>query len=161
MTDAGRTPRRNDLFMPTLLDRLSVHGTGSVTRNAFRKSVLRDLSWLLNCTNLDTQLPLDDFPRVRYSVLNFGIPPLAGYRFSEDELDIRAERIRLAIACFEPRILADSLTVTVVRDKKVDQTSMANFRIQATYWFEPYPIDMVIRARWDMDTGDVEVREEG
>ncbi|MDR1424972.1 MAG: type VI secretion system baseplate subunit TssE [Azoarcus sp.] len=160
MTDPGRETRRSDLFMPALLDRLSQRASATITRSAFRKSVLRDLSWLLNCTNLETQLPLDGFPHAKYSVLNFGIPSLAGYRFSESELSDMAKRIELALAYFEPRILKDSLKVSVANDKSASLYNLARFRIEATYWFEPYPLDMVIRAQWDMDAGNVEIREE-
>jgi type VI secretion system protein ImpF len=151
-----------DLFLPTLLDRLSQHGGGSMTRAAYRKAVLRDLNWLLNCTNLERQLPMHDFPQVRSSVINFGIPPLAGARFVESDLDTVAAGIQRALASFEPRILPDSLRVSVIRDKQDDvyRYNHARFRIEASYWFEPYPIDMVVRAHWDMEAGNVEIREE-
>jgi type VI secretion system protein ImpF len=151
-----------DLFLPTLLDRLSLRGTGSMTRAAYRKAVLRDLNWLLNCTNLERQLPLQNFPQVRDSVINFGIPPLAGARFVESDLDTVAAGIRRALIRFEPRILPDSLKVSVIRDKHPDvyRYNHARFRIELSYWFEPYPIDMVVRAHWDMEAGGVEIREE-
>ena len=151
-----------DLFQPALLDRLSQHGTKGMNRNAFRKTVLRDLNWLLNCTNLEGQLPLHDFPHVRDSVINFGIPPLAGARFSESDLDVVAAGIQRSLAQFEPRIVPESLKVSVVRDKNIDvyKYNHARFRIEASYWFEPYPIDMVVRAHWDMEAGGVELHEE-
>jgi type VI secretion system protein ImpF len=151
------------MFLPTLLDRLSQHGGGrAMNRSAFRKSVLRDLNWLLNCTNLEKQLPIQDFPQVRDSVLNFGIPPLAGARFSESDLNSVAASIERALLNFEPRILPESLKVSVIRDKEPENCryNHARFRIEASYWFEPYPIDMVMRAHWDMETGGVDIREE-
>ncbi|MDR3213571.1 MAG: type VI secretion system baseplate subunit TssE [Azoarcus sp.] len=160
MSSPGRANPRGDLFLPALLDRLVQSGSAAMTRNEFRKTALRDLAWLLNCTNLDKHLPMDDFPRARFSVLNFGIPPLAGSRFTKSELKLVAQRIEQAIAHFEPRILPESLKVTIAHDMDVELYNYARFRIEAAYWFEPYPIDMVIRARWDMETGGVEVREE-
>lgn len=160
MSKNGRMGHRGDLFLPTLLDRLSQTSSGAMNRGDYRKSALRDLAWLLNCTNLDNHLPMSDFPHARRSVVNFGIPPLAGTRFSQSELNEVAEKIQQTIACFEPRILPDSLKVTIARDMDVELYNHARFRIEATYWFEPYPIDMVIRARWDMETGGVELREE-
>ena len=162
MSDARDVKPVGDLFLPTLLDRLS-HGSGrAMNRSAFRKSVLRDLNWLLNCTNLEKQLPIRDFPQVRDSVLNFGIPPLAGARFSESDLTAVAANIERALLCFEPRILPESLKVSVLHDKESDayRYNHARFRIEASYWFEPYPIDMIMRAHWDMETGGVELREE-
>jgi len=162
MSNTRNVSPAGDMFLPTLLDRLSQQGGGAVNRSSFRKTVLRDLNWLLNCTNIERQLPLQNFPQVRKSVLNFGIPPLAGARFSESDLDEVAAGIQRALACFEPRILPDSLKVSVIRDKEVDvyRYNHARFRIEASYWFEPYPIDMVVRAHWDMETGGVEIREE-
>jgi len=151
-----------DLFLPALLDRLSQHGTRGMTRNAFRKTVLRDLNWLLNCTNIEGQLPMQDFLQVRDSVINFGIPPLAGARFSESDLNAVAAGIQRSLAYFEPRIVPESLKVSVIHDKDSDvyKYNHARFRIEASYWFEPYPIDMVVRAHWDMEAGGVELHEE-
>ncbi|MDR2091911.1 MAG: type VI secretion system baseplate subunit TssE, partial [Azoarcus sp.] len=153
MTKPGRTIQRGNLFVPALLDRLSQNSRGAMNRNDFRKTVMRDLAWLLNCTNLDTQLPMDGFPKARFSVVNFGIPPLAGTRFTKAELTVAAQKIEHTIAYFEPRILPKSLKVSVAHDMDTELYNHARFRIEATYWFEPYPIDMVIRARWDMETG--------
>ena len=152
--------RGKDSFMPALLDRLSKDSRGAMSRNAFRKTVLRDLVWLLNCTNIEGQLDLDGFPRVKRSVINFGIPTLAGERLSESDLGGVAEGIKDAILRFEPRILEKSLAVTVAHEDGVELYNRAHFRIKASYWFEPYPIDMLIHAQWDMETGGVEVREE-
>lgn len=162
MSKAGNDALADGRFLPTLLDRLSRHGGAAMSRGAYRKTVLRDLHWLLNCTNIEKQLPLQDFPHVRNSVLNFGIPALAGAHFSESDLDAVAAGIQNAIARFEPRILPGSLNVSVIRGKQTDvyRYNHARFRIEASYWFEPYPIDMVVRAHWDMETGGVELREE-
>ena len=43
-----------------------------------RESVLRDLAWLMNAVNLASDIDLDDFPQTAHSVLNFGLPDLAG-----------------------------------------------------------------------------------
>jgi len=162
MIKPGNISPLGDLFLPALLDRLSQYGSRGMSRNAYRKTVLRDLNWLLNCTNLEGQLPIHNFPQVRNSVLNFGIPPLAGARFSESDLDTVAAGIQRALAYFEPRIIPESLKVSVVRDKDTDvyRYNHARFRIEASYWFEPYPIDMVVRAHWDMEAGGVELHEE-
>ena len=164
MNDSRKTKVgvEGDLFLPTLLDRLTQQGGRAMNRSVYRKTVIRDLNWLLNCTNLESQLPVQDFPQVRNSVVNFGIPPLAGGRFTETDLDAVAAGIERSLAFFEPRILPESLNVSVIRDEAVDvyRFNHARFRIEASYWFEPYPINMVVRAHWDMETGGVEIREE-
>jgi len=163
MSDSRDVVSTGDLFLPTLLDRLSLQGKKAMTRSDFRKTVLRDLNWLLNCTNIERQLSsLQNFPQARESVINFGIPPLAGARFTESDLDEVAAGIQRALARFEPRILPKSLRVSVIRSEgaEVYKYNHARFRIEASYWFEPYPIDMVMRAHWDMETGGVDLREE-
>ena len=148
-----------DSFLPALLDRLSLSGNGQMNRSIFRKTVWRDLSWLLNCSNLSGQLPLESYPNVKNSVINFGIPPLAGGRFVQSDLELVAQEIRHAVVCFEPRIFEKSLNVSVVHEADAISHNCAQFLIEATCWFEPYPIDMVLRARWDMETGGVDLRE--
>jgi type VI secretion system protein ImpF len=149
-----------DTFLPALLDRLSQSGTGSLRRSDFRKTVIRDLALLLNCTNLEKQLSLDKYPLVKFSVLNFGIPSLAGARLSEADLATVAARIQQTVEYFEPRILENTLKVTVAENTNAELYNQAHFKIEASYWFEPYPIDMVIRALWDMETGGMDLREE-
>jgi type VI secretion system protein ImpF len=148
-----------DIFMPALLDRLSDKGSGAMGLNAFRATVMRDLTWLLNCTNLDRQLPLEKYPLAKFSVLNFGITPLAGACFTASDLRAVAHGIQRTIAYFEPRILEKTLKVSVAPSTE-QKHNQALFRIEASYWFEPYPIDMVLRALWDMETGGVNLREE-
>src|SRR5215469_352362 len=45
---------------------------------ALRVTVRRELNWILNTTNLASVQNLDAWPEVRTSVLNFGVPDLAG-----------------------------------------------------------------------------------
>jgi len=149
-----------DSFVPALIDRLSLTNNGEMNRNVFRKTVLRDLSWLLNCSNIEKELSLENFSRVKRSVVNYGIPPLTGANLTDSDLDFIALELQKVVAYFEPRILEKTLKVSVTRNPDNGHNNYAHFRIEATYWFEPYPIDMVIRAQWDMDTGGVEIQED-
>src|SRR5579862_1717332 len=45
---------------------------------ALRSTVRRELYWLLNTTNLDAVEDLEPYPHVKVSVLNYGVPDLAG-----------------------------------------------------------------------------------
>ncbi len=152
--------RVGDHFLPTVLDRLTSHpetngaaGGAQMTRGAYHETVLRDLSWLLNCSSIESQIDLTAYPRIRNSVVNFGVPPLAGRRFSEMDLNGIAEGIRNAILTFEPRVLAESLQVTAIRDATAESHNQIVFQIRAAFWFEPYPLEMAIRAQWDVENG--------
>lgn len=155
----------NGMFMPALLDRLCNGGENGKTgkllsRSAYRQSVLRDLRWLLNCSNLEVQLSLENFPAARASVLNFGIPSYAGSRFTESDLQNVAKAIKEAILQYEPRIIGETLEVKIIRE--IDEIFLCNqalFRIEASLWFEPYPIDLIIRAQWDSENGTMNLHD--
>lgn len=149
--------------MPTLLDRLSMAGSQDkngrhFSRQAYRQSVLRDLQWLLNCANLEAQLPLKSFSHTQASVLNFGIPSYAGSKFTQSDLQHVADSIKTAVLQFEPRIIPSTLEVKIIRD--VEDAALCGqplFRIEASLWFEPYPIELVIRALWDSENGSMKL----
>jgi type VI secretion system protein ImpF len=82
---AELTPQER--LQPSLLDRLTDDepGTRDESRNKrilsirqLRECVLRDLSWLLNTTQLEANEDLDAYPEVRRSTVNYGVPSLAG-----------------------------------------------------------------------------------
>lgn len=108
---------------PFLLDRLTSEqpqrAAGSAEafappRSLLRESLLRDLNWLLNCTNLEATHDLAAYPHVRRSVVNFGLGTLAGVSVSAlDRVEIESA-IREAIVHFEPRMLAESVEVRCV-----------------------------------------------
>lgn len=78
---------------------------------ALRATVRRELAWLLNTTNLSAVIDLEDYPHVAASVLNYGVPDLAGKSLQRRIILQRARDIRNAIRIFEPRIDDKSLTV--------------------------------------------------
>ena len=108
---------------PFLLDRLTSErpqtaaGSGGAfapPRSLLRESLLRDLNWLLNSTNLEATHDLAAYPHVRRSVINFGVGTLAGASVSAlDRVEIESA-IRDAIVHFEPRMLAESVEVRCV-----------------------------------------------
>lgn len=80
---------------------------------ALRATVRRELAWLLNTTNLDASIDLDPYPQVKTSVLNYGVPDLAGKSWTVRLIRQRARDIRAAINAFEPRMEESSVTVEV------------------------------------------------
>src|SRR5712692_8034232 len=76
-----------DRLQPALLDRLTDDEPDKkqeprearvLSKSRMRQSVLRDLAWLLNATQLEAVTDLANVPFVRRSVLNFGLPALSG-----------------------------------------------------------------------------------
>src|SRR5215467_12202799 len=89
-----------DTLQPALLDRLTdndpTHKVESrqervISRTQLRASVLRDLSWLFNTTNLAAEVELAAYPLVAQSTLNYGLAPLSGKIVSSLDLP-RLER---------------------------------------------------------------------
>src|SRR5689334_22069931 len=114
-----------DNLQPALLDRLlddaPLEKTESreervITRARLRACVLRDLGWLFNTTAPsgsvevgDETRDLSDWPYLRQSVLNYGLPALSGRLVSGLDLTELEHAMRDAILAFEPRILPDTL----------------------------------------------------
>ncbi|MGJ3627060.1 hypothetical protein AB5I41_09315 [Sphingomonas sp. MMS24-JH45] len=57
---------------------------------AVRSVLLRDLGWLFNTASIAIDVDLSETPEVRTSVLNFGVPDLAGKSNSRRLLEQRA-----------------------------------------------------------------------
>lgn len=161
---------QKERLQPSLLDRLT-DDERSVRQESRDKRVLsparlrecvrRDLTWLLNTTQLAALQDLDQHPDVQRSVLNYGMPDLAGRTASS--VDARAlERLLVrVIADFEPRLIRKSLKVQVVADpEKVGHNAMC-FQIEAELWAQPLPLRMFLRTEIDLENGSVSVSDLG
>lgn len=105
-----------------------------------RDCVKRDLSWLLNATNLCSSELIEEYPEVAGSVLNYGLPDLAG-RTSSSLVGMNLEAIlKKVIKTFEPRIIPDSLTVKLVNKESQQASNGLAFEISGWSWSEPTPL---------------------
>lgn len=124
-----------------------------------REYVCRDLVSLLNAISLDTSDDLTRYPHVRDSVLNFGMPSLAGAAVvSIDPLETAAI-IEQVINRFEPRLRKVRVTPEPPRDRMDGQA--LSFKIDAELWGQPVPQHLVLRTRIDTDSGNVSLAEAG
>ncbi len=78
---------QQEKLQPSLLDRLADDEPAEeiesrdkriLSLRQLRKSVHRDLGWLLNTCNLSCAVDLDGYSEVTSSVLNYGLPELTG-----------------------------------------------------------------------------------
>ena len=151
-----------DRLQPALLDRLTRDDGDAarvISKSELRRAVLRDLSWLFNATQPHADWN-EQHPAIAGTVLNFGLPPLAGRQLSK--LDVaRLERtIAETIKRFEPRILPDTLSVHAVEGGSVlDTHNMIEFEIRGQLWAQPVPLEILLRTQMDLEAGQVEVRE--
>ncbi|RHW17016.1 type VI secretion system baseplate subunit TssE [Sphingomonas gilva] len=120
---------------------------------ALRMTVRRELAWLLNTVNYDAGGALDAYPQVQTSVVNYGVPDLAGQIHDRRAVLQRAREIRKAIRTFEPRIEPQSLAVEAVeaRDKANTVTYLIKGDISAAAGAMP------VKFRTDVDADDASV----
>jgi type VI secretion system protein ImpF len=154
-----------DRLQPSLLDRLSDDDSQSrlesrdkrvLSMRGLRKAVLRDLGWLLNTTGLSAVQGLDGHPLAAQSVLNYGLPDLAGKTASGLDRAELARRIRQAIWDFEPRILRDSVRVVALapghRGMAPNQVA---FEIHGELWGQPLPERLYLKTELDLEIGEI------
>ncbi len=162
-------PKVQDRLQPALLDRLRDDDPTNtkepaesrvLSRARLREAVLRDLSWLFNTAMLGSSESLDDFPEVRRSVLNFGLPVISGQTISSiDPVSLEAQ-VRQSILDHEPRILAATLRVeALMSDSPIEQHNQISFRISGQLWAQPVPLELMLHTDIDLETGRVDVRE--
>jgi type VI secretion system protein ImpF len=130
-----------------------------VPMRKLREYVCRDLGALLNSNSLDISLDLTAYPLVQRSVLNFGMPSLAGRMARSVEPQKTAATIEEVIRRFEPRLSKVHVTPEV-REGGGEQHVLA-FRIEAELWGQPVPQQLVLRTSIDIDSGDVSIADSG
>jgi type VI secretion system protein ImpF len=165
---AELTPKER--LQPSLLDRLTDDEPGQATESRdlrilsptrLRESVRRDLTWLFNTTHMQALQGLDDCPLVAHSVLNYGVPDLAGRTVSGLNATELAQTIRQAILDFEPRLARSSVRVQPYLDKSQMNHNALAFDVEADLWAQPIPMRLFLRTAVDLETGTVEVTDQG
>ena len=124
-----------------------------------REYVCRDLASLLNSMNLEQAVDLERYPQVATSVLNFGMPSLAGRSATSVDAQQTAALIEEVIRRFEPRLTHVHVTIDEAREGA--DGHQLGFRIEAQLWGQPAPQNLVLRTRIDIDSGDVSVTDTG
>lgn len=77
-----------------------------------RAVIQRDIGWLLNDIQFEAAVALDDYPEIRTSVVNQGLPELTGRALDSATMIARGEEIRTALRAFEQRLRPETITVT-------------------------------------------------
>jgi len=120
------------------------------------KHVLRDLNWLFNATQ--SSIDFDEDPVLSGSVINYGMPPLAGRPASQYDLGELSRVLREVIMRFEPRIISHTLKVTAER-AQADSHNVLGFRIEGQLWSQPIPLEIYMRTEIDLESGMTQVVE--
>ncbi len=173
---AGLTSQER--LQPSLLDRLTDDQPSSarealdarvLNKSQLRNAVLRDLAWLFNATREEPQIDSPDKERLEMwkaapaacdSVANFGIPSLSGSTLTQLQFPILEDAIRRSIIRFEPRIDTKTLTVKVTNDLATgNRPTSLKLVIRGHMWNQPVPLELLLSADVDVDTGQAVVRD--
>lgn len=153
-------------LQPSLLDRLTDHEPTNpresreqrdFSLSRFRESVLRDLAWLLNTTNFAAAQDLATYPDVAGSVINFGIPDLAGSTASGTDPITLERTLRQAILDFEPRIIGHTLKLRLEINASQMSHNALTFLIEGDLWAQPVPLHLYLKTEIDLEMGSVKV----
>lgn len=165
---AELTPQER--LQPSLLDRLTDEEPTKTQESRdkrvlslqkLRAGVLRDMAWLLNSGNLAATEDLSAYPFAAQSVLNYGMPDMAGLTVSGADVGAIERELKQAIWTFEPRILRNTLKVrVVVADDRMDHNTMT-FDIEGQLWAQPAPLRLYLKTEIDFESGNVEVLDAG
>jgi len=158
--------RNREFLQPSLLDRLTDEEPDKksepkerrgLTQAKLRKSVLRDLNWLFNSSNLESVQSLDDCPEVAKSVVNYGLPGFSGHTVSGvDVLEIE-RLLKQAICDFEPRIIRRTIKVRINADEQQMSHNAMTFDIEGELWADPVPLHVYLKTELDLESGDMKI----
>lgn len=164
--DALGETARGELFALVELEetrRIEAARAARIGMRELKTLVLRDLEALLNVENLEGFAAeeggsrialLDGLPRVRASVLNYGIPALAGKVHTRSDCEALARGIARAIERFEPRLRAVSVTPEgLPEDPAAPAGNPVSFLLAAELWGYPVAEPLRLRTVLDLEEG--------
>jgi type VI secretion system protein ImpF len=155
-------------LQPSLLDRLTDDEPGEKQESRdkrvlspvrLRDSALRDLGWLFNTTQLSAVQDLSGCPEVQRSVLNYGLPDLAGRTASGIDVTRFEALLKQAIWDFEPRLLRNTVNVRLIVNQDEMSHNAMSFIVEAELWSQPVPLQLYLRTEIDLENGLASVRE--
>ena len=159
---------QQERLQPCLLDRITddepeklqeSRDQRVVSLRRLREGVLRDLGWLLNAANMASLEDLTDHPHVAQSVLNYGMPGIAGSLASGIDVVEFERKIYQAIVTFEPRILRDTLKVRLAVAADQMSHNAMTFEIEGQLWAQPVPQRIYLKTEVDLELGEVKLSD--
>jgi type VI secretion system protein ImpF len=121
-----------------------------------RQVIQRDIVWLLNDIQFEAAVPLDDYPEVRTSVLNQGLPELTGRSLDSDTIARRAEEITAALRAFEQRLRPETIHV-VFDTSRIETENKLHFAVTGEMRNALEESWVQFKTTVDLDDGRVEV----
>ena len=159
---------QKERLQPSLLDRLTDSEPDKkqesrdkrvLSLSKLREGVVRDLAWLFNSGNLASTEDLSDYPYVERSVVNYGLPDLSGKAVSGIDVAAIERMLKQIIQDFEPRILGNTLRISVIAEESAMSANALTFDIEGDMWAQPTPQRLFLRTEIDLESGAFAVRE--
>lgn len=149
---AGAEPTIRLSVVDRLMDSGDDEGraTWSGSVEALKRSLVRDLEWLLNTRRI-AEPASDAYPEVQHSVYHFGLPDVSSR--SADSVDVQqvlSRDIEECVRIFEPRLTDVRVAV---RQSTEAGSHNARFVIEALLRMEPNPERVVFDTVLETPTG--------
>ncbi|TBL70814.1 type VI secretion system baseplate subunit TssE [Hafnia alvei] len=124
-----------------------------------RSIVQRDVTDLINHTNIEDTLNEFQHKLVAGSVLNYGVSALVGTQGNHHNWNVIEQKIRNTILCFEPRIIPETLLVRSLQNvESVAKYAIIIFEIRGLIYWSPSPIDLYMSGRYDFESEKVDLK---
>ena len=136
-----------------------------VSPSVLREAVRRDIEALFNTERYEvtpllsdhegeqmqgSPLDLSDFPEVRRSVINYGVPSFSGRSSRDFDRDALAREIKMVLNTFEPRLKENGTKVQVTLG---DKNGGLKIEIDAILIMTPTPERLRLRTSINLDNG--------
>lgn len=157
--------RRTDILRHSILDRLIGDEDGPprggdlrIGVDDLRRSIRRDLEWLLN-SRLVLPDDMSAYEEASKSILAFGLTDLSPLTLASaaDSQQI-CEMITRAVRAFEPRLAKRSVKTEFLPSSEITDTQM-HFRISAMIQVDPITEPVLFDTALDRHSGCVVVKE--
>lgn len=163
---SNKSLNRGGRYLPALLERLqddepkSLHDRARpVDVKTIRQLVQKDITDLINHTNIEDTINEQRYKAVTESVLNYGIPALIGSHENRNNWQLIEQAIRKAIIRFEPRIIPETLLVRSLQKKEqMAKYAVIAFEIRGLINWQAHPVDLCMNGRYDVESEKVELK---
>ena len=129
------------------------HGTDEGT---LRRHLNRDLASLMNTVNLDATVPLDEYPYLAKSIVNYGFGDLTNVADKANGPQIIAEQIKRTLCHYEPRLIPETVEVIASEDNDI-VTNRLTFDISGEMAASPVDIPLQFIAELDEGVGRIQM----
>lgn len=125
-------------------------------QTSLRAHLNEDLSNLMHTIRLEAAMDLDQHKYVGKSVLNFGMDDMANMSANIHNRGALELRLRKALLDHEPRLIRESVQVTM-RDDDHEMTQKIAFHIEAEMAANPVDVPLEFTAEIDVGSGNVQM----